>query len=104
MIMKKQKRYTPEFRAEAVKLVSEQGLSQETAAKRLAIPKGTLANWVAASKASTGPLAPGARSAAELAIENARLRKELAEARMEREILKKAAAYFARESLPGTRS
>jgi len=102
--MKKQKRYTPEFRAEAVKLVSEQGLSQETAAKRLAIPKGTLANWVAASKASTGPLAPGARSAAELAIENARLRKELAEARMEREILKKAAAYFARESLPGTRS
>ena len=42
--MKKQQRYTPEFRAEAVKLVSEQGLSQETAAKRLAIPKGTLAN------------------------------------------------------------
>ena len=102
--MKKQHRYTPEFRAEAVKLVSEQGLSQETAAKRLAIPKGTLANWVAASKSSTGPLAPGARSAAELAIENARLRKELAEARMEREILKKATAYFARESLPGTRS
>ena len=102
--MKKQQRYTPEFRAEAVKLVSEQGLSQETAAKRLAIPKGTLANWVAASKASTGTLAPGARSAAELAIENARLRKELAEARMEREILKKATAYFARESLPGTRS
>ena len=102
--MKRQQRYTPEFRAEAVKLVSEQGLSQETAAKRLAIPKGTLANWVAAFKASTGPLAPGARSAAELAIENARLRKELAEARMEREILKKATAYFARESLPGTRS
>jgi transposase len=104
MIMKKQQRYTPDFRAEAVKLVSEQRLSQETAAKRLAIPKGTLANWVAASKASTGPLAPGARSAAELAIENARLRKELAEARMERDILKKATAYFARESLPGTRS
>jgi transposase len=104
MIMKKQQRYTPEFRAEAVKLVSEQGLSQETAAKRLAIPKGTLANWVAASKASTGPLAPGGRSASELAIENARLRKELAEARMERDILKKATAYFARESLPGTRS
>jgi transposase len=59
---------------------------------------------VAASKASTHPLAPGARSAAELAIENARLRKELAEARMERDILKKATAYFARESLPGTRS
>ena len=102
--MKKQQRYTPEFRAEAIKLVSEQGLSQETAAKRLAIPKGTLANWVAASKASTRPSPPGARSAAELAAENIRLRKELAEVRMEHDILKKATAYFARESLPGTRS
>jgi transposase len=91
--MKKQQRYTPEFRAEAVKLVTEQGLSQETAAKRLVIPKGTLANWVANSKASTRPSAPGARSAAELATENARLRKELVEARMERDILKKATAY-----------
>ncbi len=102
--MKKQQRYTPEFRAEAVKLVSEQGLSQETAAKRLSIPKGTLGNWVAASKASTRASAPGARSAADLEAENARLRKELAETRMERDILKKATAYFARESLPGTRS
>ena len=102
--MKKQQRYTPEFRAEAVKLVTEQGLSQEAAAKRLAIPKGTLANWIAASKAFTRPSVPGARSAAELAAENNRLRKELAEARMERAILKKATAYFARESLPGTRS
>jgi transposase len=102
--MKKQQRYTPEFRAEAVKMVSDQGLSQETAAKRLAIPKGTLANWVAASKAAMRPSVPGARSAAELAAENLRLRKELAETRMERDILKKATAYFARESLPGTRS
>jgi transposase len=101
--MKKQQRYTPEFRAEAIKLVTEQGLSQETAAKRLSIPKGTLGNWVAASKASTRASAPGTRSAADLEAENARLRKELAEARMERDILKKATAYFARESLPGTR-
>jgi transposase len=102
--MKKQQRYTPEFRAEAVKLVSEQGLSQETAAKRLSIPKGTLGNWVAASKASTRASARDGRSAADLEAENARLRKELAEVRMERDILKKATAYFARESLPGTRS
>ena len=40
----------------------------------------------------------------DLAAENARLRKALAEARLEREILKKAAAYFAKESMPGTRS
>ena len=101
----KQQRYTPEFRAEAVKLVTEQGLSQETAAQRLAIPKGTLANWVAAAKAATRPASvPGGRSTKDLEAENARLRKELAEARMERDILKKATAYFARESLPGTRS
>ena len=91
--MKKQQRYTPEFRAETVKLVSEQGLYQETAAKRLSIPKGTLGNWVAASKASTRASAPGERSAADLEAENARLRKELAEARMERDILKKATEY-----------
>ena len=102
--MKNQQRYTPEFRTEAIKLVTEQGLSQKTAAERLAIPKGTLANWVAASKSSAHPSAPGSRSATELAAENARLRKELAEARIERDILKKATAYFARESLPGTRS
>jgi transposase len=102
--MKKQQRYAPEFRAEAVKLVTEQGLSQEAAAKRLSIPKGTLAYWIAASKSSSQPSVPGARSAAELEVENARLRKELTEARMERDILKKATAYFARESLPGTRS
>ncbi len=102
--MKKQQRYTPEFRAEAVKLVTEQGLSQEEAAKRLGIPKGTIGNWVAAAKGSNGASVPGARSVRELEAENAKLRKELAEARMERDILKKATAYFARESLPGTRS
>ena len=101
---KKQQRYTTEFRAEAVKLVTEQGLSQETAADRLGIPKGALGNWVAAAKSATRSTVPGARSAADLEAEVVRLRKELAEARMERDILKKATAYFARESLPGTRS
>jgi hypothetical protein len=40
MTKKKQQRCTPGFRADAVKLVTEQGLSQETAANRLAVPKG----------------------------------------------------------------
>ena len=103
--MKKQHRYTPEYRAEAVKLVTEQGLSQEAAAKRLAMPKGTLGNWLASDKASRKhTAAPGARSAAELETENIQLRKYLADARLARDILKKATAYFARESLPGTRS
>lgn len=102
--MRKLQRYTSEFREEAVKLVFEQGLSLETASKRLAIPKGTLGNWMAAAKASTRPSAPGARSTIDLEAENFQLRKALAEARMERDILKKATAYFARESLHGTRS
>lgn len=54
----KTKTYTPEFRAEAVKLVLAQGLTLEEAASRPAIPKGTLANWVSAAKRSTDPAAP----------------------------------------------
>jgi transposase len=96
--------YTPEFRAEAVKVVLAQGLSLAEAAKRLSVPKGTLANWVASAKASKGVAAPGARTVAELEAELKQVRKELAEARLERDLLKKATAYFARESLPGTRS
>ena len=103
--MSKQQRYTPEFKAEAVKLVLEQGKQQSLAARQLGIPEGTLATWVAAAKSATSTVPiPGARSAADLLADNTKLRKELAEARMERDILKKATAYFARESLHGTRS
>lgn len=103
--MKQLKTYTPELREEAVKLVLTQGLTLADAARRLTIPKGTLANWVVAAKRGTSvKAAPGSRSVAELEAEVAKLRKELAETRMERDIVKKAAAYFAQESLPGTRS
>jgi len=100
----KMQSYSREFRTEAVKLVLEQGLSQEAAAQRLSIPKGTLGNWIAAAKRGGKTPAPGARSVSELETENARLRRELAEARQERDVLKKATAYFAKESLQGTRS
>ena len=100
----KLKTYTPEFRAEAVKLVLAQGLSLEEAAQRIAMPKGTLGNWVSAAKRGNGgAAAPGSRTVPELEVEVARLRRELAESNMERDVLKKASAYFARESLPGTR-
>ena len=103
--MSKQHRYTPEFKTEAVKLVLEQGIQQSLAARRLSIPEGTLATWVAAAKSATSAVSvPGTLSATELLTEVTKLRKELAEARMERDILKKATAYFARESLHGTRS
>lgn len=83
------KTYTPELKEEAVKLVLAQGLSIEQAAARISIPKGTLANWVVAAK--RGPAAaaaPGSRSVAELEAENAKLRKQLAQAEMERDIVK----------------
>lgn len=103
--MKKLKTYTPELREEAVKLVLAQGFTLGEAALRISIPKGTLANWVSAAKQGNTPkAAPGSRSVPELEAEVAKLRKELAETRMERDIVKKAVAYFARESLPSTRS
>lgn len=102
--MRNQQRYTPEFRSEAVNLVLEQNLSLSVASQRLGIPEGTLASWMAVARSSSKSSVPGSRSTSELLAENARLRKELAETRMERDILKKATAYFARESLPGTRS
>ena len=95
--------YSPELRSEAVRLVLEQNLTQGEASQRLSGPKGTIANWVAAAKQGRGPVS-GARTAQELEGEIARLRKELAEVKQEREILKKAAAYFAKESQQGTRS
>ncbi|MEY3202444.1 MAG: hypothetical protein RIR70_1994 [Pseudomonadota bacterium] len=102
--MKGKQDYSPEFREEAVKLVVEQGLSLAEAARRLTIPKGTLGNWVVVSRGARVKAPAGSRGVAELEQENSRLRKELAETKLERDILKKATAYFARESLPGTRS
>lgn len=101
--MKKQQSYSPEFRSEALKLITEQGLQQSEAARRLGIPSGTLAGWVAAAKASSKS-SSASPSLSELLAENAKLRKELSVAHMEREILKKAAAYFAKESQPCMRS
>ncbi len=97
-------RYTKEFRQEAVKLVMEQGLSWTEAARRLSLPTSTLANWVKAAKVGKlGDVGKNYRLLTEVEMELARTKRELAEVKMERDILKKAAAYFARESLPGTR-
>ena len=102
--MREQRTYSKELKQEAVKMVLEQGLTHKEVGRRLSIPSGTIGNWIAAVKSGRTPAKPGDRSVAELSAENARLRKELAEAHMEKEILRKAAAYFAKGSLPGTRS
>lgn len=91
--------YTPEFRAEAVKLVETTGVSVERAAKQLSIPKSSLSNWVRAARAGKLPeVGKGQRVPSELEVELARTRKELAEVKMERDLLKKFATYFAKES------
>jgi transposase len=93
--------YTKEFKEEAVKLVTEAGLSIPEAARSLSVGKSTIEYWV--RKAKNGSLS-GQDTVTKEEMELNRLRRENAELKMEREILKKAAAYFARESLKGTRS
>jgi transposase len=98
-------KYTKEFREQAVRLVLEQELTTPEAARRLAISDKTLANWV--FRARHGRLAglnETRRPVTELEAEVSRLKRELAEARMERDLFKKAPAYVAKAQLPGTRS
>ena len=92
------RRYTEEFKTEAVRLALSTG--GNATAKRLGIPQSTMTNWVRRSRDAAA--APGAmpikRPVSELEAENARLRRELASAKLDLEIVKKAAAYFAKES------
>ena len=93
--------YTPEFRAEAVRLVEATGMSVARAAKQLSMPKSSLDNWVrAAREGKLAEVGKGQRllNELELELELARTRKELAEVKMERDLLKKFATYFAKES------
>jgi transposase len=99
-----QGRYTKEFREEAVKMVTEGRMSLPEAARRLSLPPSTLGNWVKAHKTGKlGEIGKTQRPLTDSEMELARVKRELVETRMERDLLKKAAAYFAKESLPGTR-
>ena len=99
-----QGRYTKEFREEAVKMVTEERISLPGVARRLSLPPSTLATWVKQFKAGRlGEVGKTYRPLTEIEMDLARTKRELAEVKMERDILKKAAAYFAKESLPGTR-
>ena len=95
------RQYTGEFKVEAVRLA--ESIGGNPAAKRLDIPESSLWNWIKLSragklKAEQAGVAPVKRSVAELEAENSRLRRELANAKLDLEIVKKAAAYFAKES------
>ena len=97
--MKKEKilraSYTLEYKLEAVRLV-QGGQACAVTAKVLGIPKQTLDNWI--KLAGKGKLTgAGTKPVTAEQMELARLRAELARVKMERDILKKATAYFARE-------
>jgi transposase len=88
------RKFSREFKVSAVKLVSEQGYTVAEAARSLGIDPASLRGWLAKFGSEPG-LAPSGDGA--LRAENQRLRKENARLRMEREILKKAATFFAKE-------
>jgi transposase len=97
--------FTKEFKEEAVKMVTESRLTIPEVGRRLSIPKSTLAHWVKIAKeGKLSDIGKREKPVTEEQMELARLKREIAELKMERDILKKATAYFARESLPGTRS
>jgi transposase len=89
-------RYTLEFKQEAVRLVRG-GQSASSVAKSLGVSDQTLHNWLKA-EASGGLREIIGKAVSVEQMELARLKSELAKTRIERDILKKAAAYFARES------
>lgn len=91
-------RYSPELKHQAVKMAVEENFGVSEAARRLSLPMKTLANWVAQYRQDKEGFA-AKLGASEQEAELARLKKENALLRMERDILKKTAAYFARESL-----
>jgi transposase len=92
--MGRPQKYPEEFRREAVELYRSSDRSRAEVAKLLGISDGSLAAW---AKDFARSEQPGALDASERA-ELARLRKENAELKLDREILRKAAAYFARET------
>ena len=89
-----QRKYTLEFKRSAVQLVHQQGYSVPEAAKSLGVDDRSVRDWVEKFSKQDG-LAPVGDGA--MAAELRRLRKENARLLMERDILKKAAAFFAKE-------
>ncbi len=97
---KKQDRvkYTKEFKQDAVNLVTEQGYSANEVGRRLGVSQANVSRWVREFRKEQEDVAEGGIPRKELEAEVKRLRKENQRLQMEREILKKAAAFFAKES------
>ena len=95
--MAKYRKYSKEFKLQAARMVTEQGYSYEQAAKRLGATGWSIRNWVQKFR-QAGEL-PAQSETRPMADELRQLRKENARLKMENDILKKAAAYFAKGSL-----
>jgi len=91
----RRRRYTAEFRAEALRLVQRGDRSAAAVARELGIHPEVLRNWVRLTRPQAETTEEPAES---MEVENRRLRRENARLLDEREILKKAAVYFANES------
>lgn len=91
------RKFTDEFKQRAVALVVEQGMSVAQVARDLELTESALHNWVRQAKIDRGKGPAGALTTEEKA-ELARLRKENKILKEERDILKKAAAFFAKEN------
>ena len=95
---RKRRTYTPEFKAEAVKLVTEQGYSIAEAARSLGLGETLLRSWKQALELQGEQAFPGHGKLPAVEEELRRLRAENKRLLAERDILKKAAAFFAKEA------
>ena len=97
--MRTRRQFSREFKVEAVKLVTERGVSISQAARDLGLGETVLRRWVRDLTTDPQQAFPGKGVMKPEQAEIERLRKEVSKLKMERDILKKAAAYFAKESM-----
>jgi transposase len=91
------RRFGREFKVEAVRLIRERGVSVAQAARDLDVHENVLRKWVKEFAADPGQAFPGHGQMKPEQLEIEKLRREVAMLRAERNILKKAAAYFAKD-------
>ncbi len=96
--MTTRRQYTKEFKLDAIRLVTEHGYSQSEAARNLGINANMLGRWVQEYQADEAEAFRGNGKLTAEQEELRRLRAENKQLKLEREILKKAAAFFAKES------
>ncbi len=91
--------FSREYKLEAVKMVRDRGVSVAQAARDLDVRENILRRWIKEFGADSGHAFPGHGQMKPEQLEIDRLRKELVRLKAERDILKKAAAYFARDAI-----